>query len=140
MRSLFTTLIAGLLFGFGLAISGMTDPTKVLGFLTFDKHWDATLAFVMGGALLVTVPAFHIILKRQSPLWQSSFSLPTRKDIDPSLIFGAVLFGLGWAIAGLCPGPAIANLAIASPELLIFIAAMLAGFYLASRLQRPANS
>jgi uncharacterized membrane protein YedE/YeeE len=140
MKSLLTSLIAGLLFGFGLAVSGMTNPAKVLGFLTFNEHWDASLAFVMGGALMVTVPAFHFILQRQSPLWQSSFSLPTRKDIDPSLILGAILFGLGWAIAGLCPGPAIANLAIASPELLIFIAAMLAGFYLAGRLSRPAKS
>ena len=140
MKSLLTTVIAGLLFGFGLAISGMTNPAKVLGFLTLNEHWDATLAFVMGGALMVTLPAFHFILKRPTPVWKGSFSLPTSKDIDTPLIIGAIFFGLGWAIAGLCPGPAIANLAIASPEILIFIATMLVGFYIAGRLKPPAKS
>ena len=131
-------LAAGMLFGMGLLLGGMTDPSKVIGFLDLAGRWDPSLAFVMGGALCVTFPTFQLLRSRSRPLLGERFYLPTRNDLDGTLIGGAVLFGIGWGIAGLCPGPAIANLAFGSPEVLGFVGAMIAGMWLRDRLAAKA--
>lgn len=129
------SLVSGTLFGAGLVIAGMTDPAKVLGFLDLAGAWDPSLAFVMGAAICVTLPVFQFVIKgRSQPLLDRRFYLPTKKDLDRPLIGGAVLFGIGWGIAGLCPGPAIANLVSLKPQVLAFVAAMLAGMWLRDRL------
>ncbi len=127
-------LIAGTLFGAGLAISGMTDPGKVIGFLDLAGQWDPSLAFVMGAAICISLPTFQLLSGRSRPVFASQYFLPTKQDLDPQLILGAVFFGIGWGIAGLCPGPAIANLASASPEILGFVVAMVAGMWLRDRM------
>ena len=105
----------------------MVNPAKVLNFLDVAGDWDPTLAFVMGGALLVTIPAFRFILKRPHPLFAGRFYLPTRQDIDMRLIAGAAIFGIGWGMAGLCPGPALTAVATGLLPVLGFVAAMAAG-------------
>jgi hypothetical protein len=125
--------IAGIVFGAGLALSGMSDPAKVLNFLDVAGTWDPTLAFVMGGALCVTTPGFYLVQRRARPLFDTDFHLPTRTDIDGRLLGGAALFGLGWGIAGLCPGPALADLASGMPVILAFVAAMIGGALLHDR-------
>ena len=129
-------LVAGLLFGAGLALGGMTQPSKVLGFLDLAGHWDPSLAFVMGGGLLVAFPAFMLAQRRRKPLFDAGFQIPTRRDIDGRLLIGALLFGAGWGVAGYCPGPAIAALSALTPGPLLFCAAMLAGMALQRRLDR----
>ncbi len=124
----------GLGFGFGLWLSGMTDPRKVQGFLDLAGRWDPTLLFVLGGAVGVALVGFAAVLQRQRPLLDDRFHLPTKADIDAPLLIGAAIFGVGWALAGYCPGPAIASLAIGSPEPWIFVAAMAAGSFIADRL------
>jgi uncharacterized membrane protein YedE/YeeE len=119
--------IAGAVFGAGLALGGMTDPARVRGFLDILGDWDPTLAFVMGGALFMMAVAWLVQPKLAKPLFATSFALPERRDLTPALIGGSALFGIGWGIAGLCPGPGFAALAIAPASALIFIAAMLAG-------------
>lgn len=121
------TLVAGLLFGLGLGFSQMIDPEKVIGFLDLFGAWDPTLAFVMGGAVAVTLVTFRFILKRPAPILGSKFYVPTRQDIDKPLVIGAVLFGMGWGIGGYCPGPAITALVLGSLNPALFIVAMLAG-------------
>lgn len=118
---------AGILFAVGLIVSQMVNPAKVLNFLDVAGEWDPTLAFVMGGAVLVTMPAFRFVLKRPHPIFGSKFYLPTRRDIDVRLLAGAVLFGIGWGISGLCPGPAITALASGLLPVLGFVLAMTAG-------------
>jgi uncharacterized membrane protein YedE/YeeE len=124
-------LVSGLVFGFGLAISGMTQPTKVLGFLDVlgiaSGTWDPTLAFVMIGALAVAAPGFLIARRRTRPLFAPTAGWPSKRDIDRPLVAGAVLFGIGWGLVGLCPGPAIANLATLSPRVVAFVVAMAIG-------------
>lgn len=120
-------LAAGLLFGFGLALSQMIDPAKVMAFLDVAGVWDPSLAFVMIGALAVAAPAYALAARRARPLYGDSFAVPTRRDIDKPLMIGALLFGAGWGLAGYCPGPAIASLAGGRIEVVIFVAAMLAG-------------
>lgn len=132
MKSI-SVLIAGLLFGVGLAVSGMMNPTKVLGFLDLAGHWDPTLAFVMGGGLLVNLPAYWLTRHRSQPLFESRFFLPIRHDVDASLLIGAAAFGIGWAIAGFCPGPAIASLSQVGPNILIFCGALLIGMLAAGK-------
>jgi uncharacterized membrane protein YedE/YeeE len=128
------SLIAGILFGAGLVVGGMTDPGKVIGFLDLAGQWDPSLAFVMGAALCVTLPVFQfVVARRSSPVLGSRFFLPTKTDLDPQLLGGAALFGIGWGIAGLCPGPAIANLVSGAPEVLAFVVAMVAGMWLRDR-------
>lgn len=141
-------LAAGLLFALGLVLSGMTQPAKVIGFLNvgamldgangsgFPGQWDPSLAFVMGGALLVTVIAFTLTPKAGNRPWfADKFELPTRKDLDIQLIGGAALFGIGWALAGYCPGPAFASLLAGGTDILIFTATLLLGMWVASRLK-----
>lgn len=125
--NLIVSLLTGVLFGAGLAISSMVDPARVLGFLDVTGEWDPTLAFVMGGALLVTVPGFYFLLKRGRPLLCSGFELPVKQHIDSRLVTGALLFGVGWGLAGLCPGPALVNLISGILPIYWFIAAMITG-------------
>jgi uncharacterized membrane protein YedE/YeeE len=126
-------LAAGTLFGLGLALGGMTDPARVRTFLDIAGSWDPTLAFVMGGAVCVTLPLFALARKIGHPWLAQRFQWPDRKDIDRNLILGAILFGIGWALAGLCPGPAIA-LTFVDPTLALpFLAAMAAGMWAADR-------
>lgn len=120
-------LASGLLFGAGLTVSGMTDPQRVRGFLDVFGDWDPTLAFVMGGAVIVMAVAWAIQSRMVAPVFGEKFSLPDRKDLDGRLIAGSILFGVGWGVAGLCPGPAIASLALSPVSALVFVAAMLTG-------------
>ncbi len=121
------SLVTGLLFGTGLSISGMVLPEKVIGFLDVTGDWDPSLAFVMIGAILVHAPFVRWIKRQQISLLGDGLSLPTRKDIDARLIAGAIVFGIGWGIAGVCPGPGIVNLVTLSPGIVAFVAAMLVG-------------
>ncbi|ULQ46607.1 YeeE/YedE family protein [Flagellatimonas centrodinii] len=133
MRALIAVLV-GMLFGFGLSLSGMTEPLRVLGFLDLAGQWDPTLGFVMGGALMVTLPGFWLARRRGRPILDSGFQLPTRRDLDRRLIIGTGLFGIGWGIAGFCPGPAIASLSSGLPMVLAFAAAMAVGMLVHDRL------
>ena len=123
-------LICGILFGAGLELSGMTNPAKVLAFLDVGGRWDPTLALVMGGALAVSAAGFAWAGSAARPFFAETFSLPTRHDLDRSLFVGAALFGVGWGLVGLCPGPALASLWRMSGELFLFLAAMIAGVLL----------
>ena len=127
MRVNLAALASGLLFGTGLAVSGMVDPLRVLGFLDVVGDWDATLAFVMGGAVFVTAPAFWLARRRHAPVFAPKFDLPTATRIDRKLLLGAALFGIGWGIAGYCPGPALAGIAAMWRELVWFIPAYAVG-------------
>jgi len=120
-------LAAGLIFGAGLAVSGMADPQRVQAFLDLFGAWDPTLAFVMGGAMIPMAIAWAVQRRMAAPVAASRFDLPGTNRIDPRLAIGALIFGAGWGIGGLCPGPAIADLAIAPAPAAMFIAAMLAG-------------
>jgi uncharacterized membrane protein YedE/YeeE len=135
----------GLLFGWGLLISGMTDPGKVLGFLDLAGAWDPSLAFVMGGAVLVGLLAFMLARRRTQSLLGGAMHLPSSNDIDTPLLLGALLFGAGWGLAGFCPGPAIVSMAAGEPQALLFVLAMVAGmvfFELTDTLMRrpPATA
>jgi uncharacterized membrane protein YedE/YeeE len=129
-RQIALTLVAGALFGAGLAVSGMADPQRVRGFLDLFGTWDPTLAFVMGGALIPMAIAWRIQKRMPTPMAAEWFTLPTARDLDPRLIGGSALFGIGWGVAGLCPGPAIADLAIAPVPAATFVVAMLGGMIL----------
>jgi uncharacterized membrane protein YedE/YeeE len=120
-------LLSGALFGAGLAVGGMTDPERVRGFLDLFGRWDPTLAFVMAGAVLVMAVAWRARGRMEKPVFGPRFSLPDRNDLDARLIIGSVLFGIGWGLTGLCPGPAVANLALAPLQVLPFLAAMIVG-------------
>lgn len=136
MKATLAALLSGAVFGAGLALSGMTNPARVLGFLDVWGEWDPTLLFVMGGALAVAAPGFRVVLRRSRPLLADVFRLPLRTDLDARLIAGAAIFGVGWGLAGLCPGPAIAGLVTGSPRVLAFVAAMCAGQWLAWRWEQ----
>lgn len=131
-------LAAGLLFGAGLTIAGMTDPRRVRGFLDLFGRWDPTLVFVMIGAVAVMALAWRLRRGLKHPIFGGEFALPDRQSIDARLLIGSALFGIGWGLAGLCPGPALASLAIAPWAVLPFLAAMIAGMaayeFLATRL------
>ena len=121
------TLISGLLFGFGLLLSGMANPAKVQNFLDLFGTWDPSLAFVMGGAIAVTMPGFSLVTRHSKPFFNDVFHLPTRTDFDARLITGAAIFGVGWGLGGFCPGPAMTALPLAAEGTLIFVATMLTG-------------
>jgi uncharacterized protein len=125
-----TSLLAGLLFGVGLIVSGMTNPAKIIGFLDLFGKWDPSLAFVMGGALLVGSIAFRFAGKRQRALLGTPMNIPTKRDIDRRLVLGNLTFGIGWGLAGYCPGPAVTSLATGGSKPWIFFLAMLAGMAL----------
>jgi len=127
VSKLVSALGAGFLFGIGLWLSGMANPKKVLGFLDVAGDWDASLMFVMGGAVAVTAIAFRFVLKRKKPFFSETFHLPLKKSIDLPLVAGSALFGIGWGIAGYCPGPALTALSTLSAESMVFVAAMIGG-------------
>lgn len=130
MIRLLTCLMAGALFGLGLAVAQMTNPLKVQNFLDVAGDWDPSLAFVMGAAVLITLMMFRVVLKRASPLLGERFHLPTLLKVDRPLIMGAALFGVGWGMTGYCPGPALATLLSGNGEVLLFVPAMLLGGFL----------
>lgn len=127
-------LISGLLFGLGLSISQMVDRQRVIGFLDFAGKWDVTLAFVLGGAVGITLITFRFILKLKKPIFDSQFYLPTRKDIDTPLILGAIIFGIGWGISGYCPGPAVTSLIQLSLNPIIFLIMFVIGSLIANKI------
>jgi len=129
MRSMLTSFVSGVVFAVGLGIGGITQPAKVIGFLDFAGNWDPSLAFVMIGAISVHAFLYRVIRKRASPLFSPAFSLPTRTEIDPRLLGGAAIFGLGWGVAGFCPGPALTSLASGNLSPLAFSVAMIAGMF-----------
>ena len=129
------SLLSGALFGFGLAVAGMTRPEKVIGFLSFFRRWDPSLMFVMAGAIGVHAAAYRLIKRRRSPILGARFIVPTRRDLDARLLVGAGVFGVGWALGGFCPGPGIASLAGGAPSVLVFVVTMLAGNLLAARME-----
>jgi len=127
MKQNLVALISGVLFGLGLGLSQMIDRERVLGFLDVTGVWDPTLLFVLGGAVSVTVIAFRFVLRLPHPFYGENFSLPTQKNIDRRLIFGAVIFGVGWGIAGYCPGPSLTALVLGIWNPVLFVMAMIAG-------------
>lgn len=128
-------LLTGLLFGLGMMVSGMVDPHRVLGFLDIAGAWDPSLVFVMGGALAVFLPVYLLVVKKRSaPVCSEKFEISSNKVIDKQLVTGAALFGLGWGIAGICPGPAVTSTLGLNPSMLVFIAMMLIGMGLGSVL------
>lgn len=143
MRLTLIALVSGTLFGAGLALSGMMDPARVRGFLDVFGTWDPTLAFVMGGALAVMFAAWLVQKRMEKPAAAERFSLPGTTRIDTRLVSGSALFGIGWGLAGLCPGPGVASLAVNPGPASMFVAAMAAGmalFHLADRLSLRAGA
>jgi len=127
MARAISLILIGTLFGAGLALSGMLNPAKVAGFLDLFGVWDPSLAFVMGGGVIANFIGHRIVTRRAAPVFGDGFSIPTRTDIDSRLLLGAALFGVGWGLAGLCPGPAIASVLLAPGEVALFVLMMLAG-------------
>lgn len=127
MNVIIASLLSGLLFGFGLIVSGMSNPARVLNFLDFSANWDATLAFVMGGAIAIAAPGIYWVRKRNKPLFADNFDIPTSKVIDSKLITGSAMFGIGWGISGFCPGPAVVAIASLQSDVLLFVGAMVVG-------------
>ena len=132
MRGLIA-LLCGMVFGIGLAVSGMTDTAKVLGFLDIFGTWVPDLAFVMGAAVCVTLVTFPFILKKKKPVLSARFSLPTKTTLDGRLVGGAAIFGIGWGVYGYCPGPALSALVYLDNKTVIFVVAMLVGMALANK-------
>jgi len=130
MMNLAVSFISGVVMAWGLCISQMINPAKVIGFLDIFGRWDPTLAFVMAGALLVSMISFRFILKREKPLCGECYALPEKKEIDRALVAGAIIFGIGWGLSGFCPAPAVASLAFGLPRSVIFVLAMSAGMIL----------
>ena len=128
------SLFCGITFGIGLVISQMINPAKVLGFLNVFGEWDPSLAFVMIGALVVSSPLFHLFKNKEKPIFSTSFSTSENKEIDKRLIFGSILFGAGWGLTGLCPGPAVSSIALLNISSVTFIFSMFIGFYIASKI------
>lgn len=127
MRSLLAALIAGVIFGIGLSLSQMVNPAKVLNFLDIAGSWDASLAFVLAGATGTAAFGFYLVRQRAAPLFAPAFQIPAARAIEARLLIGAAIFGIGWGLAGLCPGPALAGLTIEPGGFGLFVAAMLAG-------------
>lgn len=133
--------LSGLIFGIGLILSGMANPAKVLNFLDFAGQWDPSLAFVMGGAIAITLPGYRLVHRRSGPALHHMFHLPGARDLDQRLILGSATFGLGWGLAGFCPGPALTALPLMDGGTQLFVAAMLIGIAIAAfqdRAPRPA--
>ncbi len=151
-KQIFWALLSGGLFAVGLVLGGMTQPAKVLAFLDIGGlskgisstaqagYWDPSLAFVMGGALMVTLIAFWITPRRVKPLVEDRFHLPTRTDVDRNLLVGGAAFGIGWGLAGYCPGPAFASVLMGGSDVLIFVAAMVVGMWAAKRFPLAASA
>ncbi len=131
MKAVAVAFAAGALFALGLVVSGMTEPAKVIGFLSVAHHWDPSLAFVMGGAIATYAAFVRLARSRRAPVFDSRFHWPTATAIDARLIGGSVLFGVGWGLSGYCPGPAITSLVGGAPSAVVFVAAMVVGMALA---------
>ena len=127
------SLFCGIIFGIGLVISEMINPTKVLGFLNIFGDWDPSLAFVMIGALIIVSPLFYLFKNKEKPIFSKNFSMSNKKEIDTKLIGGSILFGAGWGLVGLCPGPAISSMAFFNVNSIIFVITMFIGFYLSDK-------
>lgn len=138
MKKVFVAAAAGLIFGIGLTVSQMIDPAKVLAFLDIAGNWDPSLAFVMGGGVAAWGLAYLAARRMGRPVLAEKFAIPTRQDLDPRLIGGSAMFGVGWGLAGFCPGPAVSALALGRWEPVIFVAAMLAGMFLFRLIPSPA--
>lgn len=140
LAQILAALAAGLVFGFGLSLSGMLDPARVQGFLDFFGEWDPSLAFVLGGAVAVAMGGFFVMRHMGHPLFDRTFHVPTNKRIDPPLIIGSAIFGAGWGLVGFCPGPAVASLSLGLIQSVLFVVSMLAGMMLHDRfLARMAS-
>ena len=139
MRPTLSAFLSGLLFALGLGLSGMTDPANVLGFLDVAGDWDPRLAFLMVGAIAVHAALRPFILKRERPLFAAAFPTFPAARVDRKLLAGAALFGVGWGLAGYCPGPVLTALASGAPQVLVFVPAMFAGMYLAQVIGRPGR-
>ncbi len=137
MVSLAVSFISGVVLAWGLCISQMINPAKVIGFLDVFGRWDPTLAFVMAGALLVSMISFRFVLKREKPLCGECYTLPQKKEIDAPLVAGAIIFGIGWGLSGFCPAPAVASLAFGLPQSLVFVLSMFAGMILYQLVFEP---
>ena len=127
MNEKIISLTCGIIFGIGLVISGMTNPSKVISFLSITYYWDASLIFVMGGAIIVTAPLFYLLRNNKNSLLGNEFSFPEKTGINFKLIFGSILFGTGWGLVGLCPGPSVSSIAMFNPLTLLFLLAMVLG-------------
>ena len=127
--------LIGVIFGTGIVVSGMSNPAKVINFFDVAGTWDPSLAFVMGGALIVTAIGYRLVFGRQRPIWEGRFNLPTARNLDARLIGGSAVFGIGWGIAGFCPGGALPALGTGRYEVFAFVAALIAGIYAAKYLQ-----
>ncbi len=132
---LFATYLVGVVFGLGISLSGMANPAKVLNFFDIAGTWDPSLIFVMGGALITTFVGYKLVFGRSAPVFEPDFNVPSSRRIDTRLIGGSALFGLGWGIAGFCPGGALPALGTGRPEVFVFVAALVAGIALAKFLQ-----
>jgi uncharacterized membrane protein YedE/YeeE len=135
MKQLATSLLSGVLFGAGLALGGMTNPRKVIGFLDIGGAWDPSLAFVMLGAIAVHFFAYRWVSGSASPLFADEFAIPKLRQIDPKLVSGSALFGAGWGIGGYCPGPGIVSLGAGSRDALVFVATMAIGWLLTAKIE-----
>ena len=133
---IFTSLLAGLVFGLGLIVSGMANPAKVIGFLNLAGPWDPSLAFVMAGAIAVGTVAFFVARRRSVSLLGAAMKLPTARDIDRRLVLGSLVFGVGWGLAGFCPGPGLVALGMGEFKAMVFVAAMLVGMGAFELLER----
>ncbi|WP_300020051.1 DUF6691 family protein [uncultured Roseobacter sp.] len=132
---LLASYVVGLIFGIGIAISGMANPAKVTNFFDVAGIWDPSLAFVMGGALVVTFIGYRLVLRRSGPVLAPAFQLPTRQDLDARLLLGSAVFGVGWGIAGFCPGGALPALGTGRIEVYVFVAALICGILVAKAVQ-----
>jgi len=130
MKIIIAAFLSAFVFGIGLALGGMTLPSKVIGFLDITGNWDPSLAFVMVGAISVHAVTYRLIMKRPSPILSAKFLVPTRRDIDAKLVVGSIIFGAGWGLGGFCPGPALVALATGQAKVLVFVAAMCGGIVL----------
>jgi uncharacterized protein len=138
--TVFTSLLAGLVFGLGLIVSGMANPAKILGFLDLSGSWDPSLAFVMAGAIAVGLIAFAMAGKRTVSILGADMKLPIARHIDRRLVGGSLLFGIGWGVAGFCPGPGLVALGMGEAKAAVFVAAMLVGMALFEGLERRKKS
>jgi hypothetical protein len=133
-------LVSGLIFGLGLSLSGMLDPARARGFLDVTGTWDPSLAFVLGGAVIMAAIGYRLSLLSGRPLLDDRFRLPTKTKVDRSLILGSAIFGIGWGLAGLCPGPAVASLSLGLAPTILFVVAMLIGMVIHNHLVAPSRS
>lgn len=136
MKNGLAALVVGFIFAIGLGLSGMTQPQKVVGFLNLFGGWDPSLIFVMGGAIAVHFVTYRLIRRRTTPLLTPKWQVPTKTEVTPALVIGSIIFGVGWGLAGFCPGPAVTSLASFELRPLIFVVSMLVGMFLFKQLDK----